>query len=113
MMFLEILREARITALKKYNIRRSWEKTGLFPFNPEVVIGSLPAVILQREKEAAQAMALPPKPPSRPTTSGSPAPLDISTPADVNSVDIIINVSFKAIFNNFRNMLGTVTTIQD
>jgi hypothetical protein len=49
LMFLEILRKARIVSLNEYNIKRSWEKTGLFPFDPEVVIGALPAVILQRE----------------------------------------------------------------
>lgn len=46
LMFLEILREARIQAFTECNIKRSWEKTGLFPFNPEVVIGLLPVIIL-------------------------------------------------------------------
>jgi capsular polysaccharide biosynthesis protein len=112
-MFLEILREARIQDLTKYNIKRSWEKTGLFPFNPEVVIGSLPVVILQREEEAATAMASPPKPPSRPTTSGLPAPLIIETPTDVNSVYITVNASFKTTLDNFKSTLGLVNPDQD
>jgi hypothetical protein len=55
LMFLEILCQARAESLHEHNIRGAWEKTGLFPFDPEVVIGSLPAVILQREQEAAKA----------------------------------------------------------
>ena len=47
LLFLEILCQACIEAFNKHNIQRSWEKTGLFPFNPEVVIGSLSAIILQ------------------------------------------------------------------
>jgi hypothetical protein len=113
MMFLEILREARIASLNKHNIKRSWEKTGLFPFNPEVVIGSLPAVILQREEEAAKAKAIAMAPPSRPTTSGQPAPLSIETPTDVNSINIVINISFKSLFDEFKSTLGQVKPSQD
>jgi hypothetical protein len=46
LMFLEILREARRQAFTEHNIKRSWEKTGLFPFDPKVVISSLPVIIL-------------------------------------------------------------------
>jgi hypothetical protein len=45
-MFLEVLYEARKDALNEYNIRRSWEKTGLFLYNPEVIIRALPCIIL-------------------------------------------------------------------
>jgi hypothetical protein len=110
-MFLEILCEARIVSLNEYNIKRSWEKTGLFPFDPEVVIGALPVVILQREQEAAKAMAPLPKPPSRPTTSGLPAPLIIETSTNVNSINLVLNVSFQAVFNNIKSMLGSVNPL--
>jgi hypothetical protein len=52
LLFLGFLQEARIQSLNEHNIKRSWEKTGLFLFNPEVVIGSLPSIILEREKVA-------------------------------------------------------------
>jgi hypothetical protein len=45
-MFLEVLCEAYKDALNEHNIRCSWEKTGLFLYNPEVIIGALPYIIL-------------------------------------------------------------------
>jgi hypothetical protein len=107
LVFLAILQEACIQSLNKYNIRRSWEKTGLFPFDPEVVIRLLSTVILQQEKEVLLS-----KPLSRPTTSGQPALLDIKTPTDINSVKLVINISFKTIIDNIKSMLGLVDLSQ-
>ena len=41
--FLELLREARAAAITPYNITRAWEKTGLSPFDPQVVLQHFPA----------------------------------------------------------------------
>jgi hypothetical protein len=112
LMFLEILREARNTSFTEHNIKSSWEKTGLFPFEPKVVIGSLPAVILQREQEKA-ARRKASKPSSRPSTSGQPTPLIIETPADVNAIELIIKVSFKAVFDDLKNNVGPITFTLD
>jgi hypothetical protein len=111
-MFLEILREARNTSFTKHNIKSSWEKTGLFLFEPKVVIGSLPAVILQREQEKV-ARRKASKPSSRPSTSGQPTPLIIKTPADVNAIELIIKVSFKAVFDDLKNNVGPITFTLD
>ena len=110
-MFLEILREARRQAFTKHNIKRSWEKTGLFPFDPEVVISSLPVIILQREEEVAKSKV--PKPPSRPTTSGQLAPLIIDTPIDISAIKVAVEVSFKSSLDSLKNTLGMVNPLQD
>jgi hypothetical protein len=111
-MFLEILWEARNMSFIEYNIKSSWEKTRLFPFDPEVIIGSLPAVILQREQEAARRKG-PPNPLSCLNTSGRLAPLVIETPFDVNAVKLVINVSFKAVFDDLKSGIGLVTSVVD
>jgi hypothetical protein len=111
-MFLEILQEARNTSFTEHNIRSSWEKTRLFPFKLEVVIGSLPAVILQREQEKA-ARRKASKLSSRPSTFGRPAPLIIKTPADVNAIELVIKVSFKAVFDDLKNDVGLITFTLD
>jgi hypothetical protein len=113
LMFLEILREARNMSFTEHNIKSSWEKTGLFPFDPEVVIGSLPAVILQREQEEAARCRNPPKPSSRPSTSRRPAPLIIETPSDVNGVELVVKVSFKAVFDDLKTSIGPVMSALD
>jgi hypothetical protein len=61
--FLEIPQLARADSINRANIVSSWRKTGLFPFNPEIVIGSIPAVQLARQKAAAEAQK-PPQPSS-------------------------------------------------
>ena len=107
-MFLQILRQARKESLTEHNIKRSWEKTGLFPWDPEVVIGSLPAVILQREKEASEAIRLSSQPQSWPTTSRRLAPLIIKTLANVNAVKLVILA-----FNKIKSALIGITSAQD
>jgi hypothetical protein len=43
--FLEILQNARDKAFTTKNILSSWEAAGLSPFNPEVVLKTLPSVV--------------------------------------------------------------------
>jgi hypothetical protein len=109
--FLQILLRARADSLNTKNIISAWRKTGLFPFDPEVVIGALPAVRLAREKAAAEAQQPPPPPPqpsSRPTTSGRPAPLVIKTPQNVADVNALIKVS-----NEIKEQLAGISTAQE
>jgi hypothetical protein len=108
MMFLQILRQARKESLTEHNIKRSWEKTGLFPWDPEVIIGSLPTVILQREKEASEAIRPSSRPQSRPTTSRRPAPLIIETPTNVNAIKLVISA-----FDEIKSTLIGITSAQD
>lgn len=110
--FLEILQLARADAFNHQNIMSSWRKCGLFPFDPEVVIGQLPAVILQREEEAEKArMQMPPPPAtsiSRPTTSGNAAPLVVATPQNVADVKAILKVT-----NEINGKIKVVTESQN
>jgi hypothetical protein len=104
---LEILQEACTNALTPKNITSAWVKTGLFPFNPEVVLSELPAVKLKREKEAAEAQQ-PPQPPSRPTTSGHPALLIIAIPQNVADVQALVKTSDK-----IKERLASITVVQE
>lgn len=65
-------------------------------------------MILQREKEAATGIQPPPRPLSRPTTSGQPAPLIIETPADVAAVNNVLKA-----FDNIKTTLVGITNTQD
>jgi hypothetical protein len=82
--FLQIYQQARLEAITTKNIQSAWEKIGLFPFNPKVVLQELPS----------NKIALVPKPPSqplsRPTTPGLSAPLSNATPGNIEAVKGIL-----------------------
>ena len=104
--FLDIYSKARSKAISPKNVKSAWQKTGLFPLNPDIVLLRIQEVKLEREakeraeKERATHMAMLPPPSQnlralpgrdkdradRPITRGGPAPLIITTPADINSV---------------------------
>jgi hypothetical protein len=56
--FLTYCREAREEAITPANIKSTWKKTGLFPFDPQVVIQELPSVELAQAKSTPQSSNL-------------------------------------------------------
>jgi hypothetical protein len=67
----------------------------------------LPAVKLKGEKEAEEAQQ-PPQLPSRPTTSGRPAPLIIATPQNVIDVQDLVKTS-----DEIKERLASITVVQE
>jgi hypothetical protein len=56
---------------------------------------------------------VPLKPSSRPSTSRRLAPLNIETPSNVNVIELVIKVSFKAVFDNLKSGLGPINSTLD
>jgi len=78
--FLEIYQQARKDAITPENVRGAWEKTGLYPFNPDVVISQLP------------------RPTERPSTPlESTQLLALHTPLNTNDLQKLLEAQFSSI----------------
>jgi hypothetical protein len=108
--FLEVYCEIRPLALNQYNIESAWKKSGLLPFNPEVVLSQLKKPkpqettqeVLVQEEVNTQLRAEEPTlstSNSRPQTAqGAPPSLDLTTP------DIQIILPLRMTFKTPSNM---------
>lgn len=89
-LFLQIYQKARQNAISEKNIRSAWSKSGLFPFNPELVIQELSSVrhAKQLAQEKAQARVVEP---DRLVIRGNLTELPlIITPLDISGIQVLL-----------------------
>ena len=52
--FIEIYQRARRIAITQQNIEKAWAKTGLFPFNPQLILSKYPPIELTEQVQALE-----------------------------------------------------------
>jgi hypothetical protein len=76
--FLEIYQEARDKAISVGNVLSAWEKTGLSPLNPDIVLHQFRPPSCSNEALLTSS--------SRPITPGDTGPIDVDTPINITDV---------------------------